>query len=141
MCKIRVLFICSSNNARSQMAEAYLKKYAGDRYEVFSAGLGPGRLSPLAVRVMEEKEISMRDHYSKEVDGFLGYDFGFVIIVCSKAELVCPAFPDSCVRLYWPVDDPEDMDGPEEARLAKFREVRDEIEARIRVWLEESGLN
>ncbi len=119
------------------MAEAFLRKYARDRYEVFSAGLGPGQLDPLTTKVMEEREISMRGHYSKGIDGFLGYDFGFVIIVCAKAEAVCPAFPDSCVRLYWPIDDPEDAKGSEQERLAKFREVRDQIDAKIKQWLEE----
>lgn len=139
MTKTRVLFVCTSNTARSQMAEAFLKKYAGDRYEVFSAGLGPGQLNPLTATVMEEKGISMKGHYSKGLDGFLGYDFGFVIVVCAKAEAVCPAFPEPCIRLYWPVDDPEDAAGSEEDKLAKFREVRDEIDARIRQWLEDSG--
>ncbi len=137
MAKLRVLFICASNNARSQMAEAFLKKYAGDRYEVFSAGIGPGRLNPLTVRVMEEIGISMAGHYSKGIEGFLGYDFAFVIIVCAKAEEVCPAFPDSTVRLEWSVDDPEHTTGSEEEKLAKFREVRDQIDAKVKQWLED----
>ena len=137
MAKTRVLFVCTSNTARSQMAEAFLKKYAGDRYEVFSAGLGPGPMNPLTTMVMEEKGISMRDHYSKGIDGFLGYDFGFVIIVCSKAEAVCPVFSDPCIRLYWPFDDPEDAKGSEEEKLVKFREIRDQIDAKIKQWLED----
>jgi arsenate reductase (thioredoxin) len=83
------------------MAEALLRNYAGDRYDVYSAGLGPGLMNPLLTTVMGEKRISMKGHYSKGIDGFLGYDFGFVIVVCSKAELVCPSFPAPCVRLYW----------------------------------------
>ncbi len=135
MTKTRVLFICTSNAARSQMAEAFLRIYAGDRYDAFSAGLGPGPINPLTLRVMEEKGISMKGHYSKGVDGFLGYDFGFVIVVCSNAEAVCPAFPDPCIQLYWPFDDPEAATGSEEDKLAKFREIRDQIDAKIRQWL------
>ncbi len=120
------------------MAEAFLKKYAGDRYEVFSAGLGPGPMNPLTTAVMEENGINMRDHYSKGIDGFLGNDFAFVIVVCSKAETVCPVFPDPCVRLYWPFDDPEYAKGSEEEKLVKFREVRDQIDAKIKQWLQES---
>jgi len=137
MAKTRVLFVCTSNTARSQIAEAFLKKYAGDRYEVFSAGLGPGPMNPLTTKVMEEKGISMKDHYSKGIDGFVGYDFGFVIVVCSKAEAVCPVFPAPCIRLFWPFDDPEDAKGSEEKKLVKFREIRDQIDAKISQWLEE----
>jgi len=138
MAKTRVLFVCTSNSARSQMAEAFLRKYAGDRYEVFSAGLGPGVINPLTNAVMEEKGFSMKDHYSKGIDGFLGYDFGFVITVCSKAESVCPSFPGPVNRLHWPFDDPEEVKGTEEQKLAKFRQIRDQIDVRIGQWLQES---
>ncbi len=138
MTKTRVLFICATNSARSQMAEAFLKHYAGDRYDAFSAGLGPGHLNPMAVLVMEEKGISTKDQYSKGIDGFLGHDFGFVITICSDAEAACPAFPDSCIRLDWPMDDPVAATGSEEEKLAKFREIRDQIDAKIRHWLEGS---
>jgi arsenate reductase len=121
------------------MAEAFLKKYAGDRFDVFSAGLGPGLMNPLTMKVMEEVGISMKDHYSKGVDGFLGHDFGFVIAVCAKAEVVCPVFPAPCVRLYWPFDDPEDARGSEEEKLAKFREVRDRLDAKVKQWLDEQA--
>jgi arsenate reductase (thioredoxin) len=137
MGKTRVLFVCTSNTARSQMAEAFLKKYAADRYDVFSAGLGPGPMNPLTTAVMEENGISMRDHYPKGIEGFLAYDFAFVIVVCSRAETVCPVFPDSCIRLYWPFDDPEDAKGSQDEKLAKFREIRDQIDAKIRQWLQE----
>jgi arsenate reductase len=123
------------------MAEAFLKKYAGDRYDVYSAGLGPGPMNPLTTMVMQEKGISMKDHYSKGIDGFLGQDFGYVIIVCSKAESVCPVFPDPCIQMYWPFDDPEVAKGSEQEKLAKFREVRDEIEAKISQWLEEKRVS
>lgn len=137
MSKSRVLFICTSNSARSQMAEAFLRKHAGDLYDVFSAGLGPGKINPMTVRVMEENGISMKNHYSKGVDGFLGYDFDFVITVCSNADVACPAFPNSCIRLHWPFDDPEVVQGTEEEALIKFRKIRDEIDVKIRQWLDE----
>ena len=100
MSKTRVLFICTSNAARSQMAEAFLRMYAGDRYEVFSRGLGPGAMNPLTLRVMAEKRISMQGHDSKGVDGFLKYRFWLRhCCLSSNAEAVCPAFPDPCIQL------------------------------------------
>ncbi len=137
MTKTRVLFICTCNTARSQMAEAFLDNYAADRYDAFSAGLGPGVINPLMVAVMEEKGVSMKGRYSKGVDGFLGNVFDFVITVCSNAEVACPVFPGSSTRLHWPFDDPAAAVGSEEGKLAKFREVRDQIDAKIRQWLED----
>ena len=137
MTKTRVLFICTCNTARSQMAEAFLENYAGDRYEAFSAGLGPGVINPLMVAVMEEKGISMKGRYSKGVEGFLGNVFDFVITVCSNAEVACPVFPGSSTRLHWPFDDPAAATGSEGEKLAKFREIRDQIDEKIREWLED----
>ena len=103
----------------------------------FAAGLGPGVINPLMVAVMEEKGVSMKGRYSKGVDGFLGNVFDFVITVCSNAEVACPVFPGSSTRLHWPFDDPAAAVGSEEGKLAKFREVRDQIDAKIRQWLED----
>jgi arsenate reductase (thioredoxin) len=136
--KTKILVLCSGNTARSQMAEALLKKYAGDRFEVHSAGLEPSLVNPFAVRVMEEVGCDMSGHRSKGLDEFLGkVQFGYLITVCSAADEKCPFFPDVCVRLHWPFEDPAAFQGAEEEKLAKFREIRDRIEAKVRSWLVE----
>lgn len=138
--KPKVLFLCTHNSARSQMAEAFVKKYAGDLIEVKSAGLEPDRVNPLATRVMEEVGCDMSGHYSKGVREFLGAEhFGYVITVCAHAEVLCPIFPGPCVRLHWPFEDPSAFEGTEEEKLAKFREVRDLIDDRVKQWLREIG--
>ena len=134
--KTRVLFLCTGNSARSQMAEAFLRRLGGDRYEVFSAGLEPNGVHPLTLRVMAEKQIDISDQYSKSLSAYIGrVHFGYLITVCSRAEQSCPIFPGMGVRLHWPFDDPAVEHGDEAARLARFRDVRDRIEARIIEWL------
>ncbi|MCA1962214.1 MAG: arsenate reductase ArsC [Desulfomonile sp.] len=140
--KPKVLFLCTHNSARSQMAEAFVKKYAGDRIEAKSAGLEPGRLNVFAKRVMEEAGCDMSGHYAKDVKEFLSTEhFGYVITVCAQAEERCPIFPGAAIRLHWPLEDPAAFEGTEEARLAKFREIRDLIDARVKEWLDEIGLS
>lgn len=131
MDKIKVLFLCSRNSARSQMAEAFLKKYGADRFDTYSAGLEASEINPFTIRVMEEKGISMKDHYSKSLDRYLNDRFGFLITVCSKAEEKCPFFPGVSIRLHWPFDDPATVLGSEEEKLEIFRRVRDEIEKKV----------
>ncbi|MFW6123207.1 MAG: arsenate reductase ArsC [Thermodesulfobacteriota bacterium] len=137
--KDRVLILCTGNAARSQMAEAWLKKYAGDRFEVYSAGYDPRGIHPSTRKVMEEAGLALNDQYSKGVKDFLGkMIFQYLIIVCAKAEQHCPTtFPGIVQRLYWPFEDPVTFTGSEEEKLAKFREVRDKIEARLKLWLRE----
>jgi arsenate reductase len=136
--KIRVLFLCTGNTARSQMAEALLKRYAGDRFEVYSAGLEPKGIHPYTKKVMAEIGIDIGDQYAKDVSQFLGkLHFGYLITVCSRAEKSCPIFPGVSVRLSWPFDDPAGFVGSEEEKIAKFREVRDQIDERIKGWLKE----
>jgi len=140
--KIRVLFLCTGNSARSQMAEAFLRRYAGDHFEVFSAGLEPRPINPLTLRVMEEIGYDLSDHYSKDVGQFLfRQHFGYVITVCARAEASCPIFPGVVTRLSWPFEDPAAYQGSETEQLAKFREIRDQIDARIRAWLRDQGLS
>jgi arsenate reductase len=137
--KPRILILCVGNAARSQMAEAFLKKYAGDRFEIYSAGFEPQDIHPLTRQVMAEVGLDLKGQYAKGVKDFLGVmDFRYLIIVCQKTEERCPRiFPGVLQRLYWPFEDPVAYQGPEEEKLAKFRQVRDEIEARIRLWLKE----
>ncbi len=138
--KVKVLFLCTGNTARSQMAEGILNRYAGDRYEVFSAGLEPGTINPLTIKVMEEIGIDMSSHYSKGLDLFLGkVHFGYLITVCDRADQKCPIFPGMGVRMHWPFEDPAAFQGTETEKLAKFRQVRDQIEQKIIVWSADLG--
>jgi len=137
--KARVLFLCTGNSARSQMAEAFLRHYGGDHFEVFSGGLEPQGLHPLTVKVMEEAGFDMSTHTSKPLSKFLGQHFGYLITVCDRAEKNCPIFPGVSMRLYWPFDDPAAVQGTEAEQLEKFRQVRDQIAAKVIDWLTEQG--
>lgn len=138
----KVLFLCTRNTARSQMAEAFLRHYAGDRFEPHSAGLDPDAISPCAQRVMEEIGFHMSRQYSKHVSEYMGkVHFGYCIMVCDSAEPRCPTtFPDVSQILHWSVEDPVAFVGSDEEKLQKFREVRDQIDQRIRAWLAEQGI-
>ena len=131
----RVLFLCTHNSARSQMAEGLLRRLAGDRFEVASAGTEARGVNPLATRAMAEIGIDLRGHTSKTLDRFLSERWDYVITVCDSANESCPAFPAAGTRLHWSFDDPSAARGSDEQRLAVFRRVRDEIEARIVAWL------
>ena len=135
MNKTKVLFLCTGNSARSQIAEAYLRKCAGDRFEVYSAGLEPGVVNPYTFRVMEEVGIDMSAHRSKSLTEFIGKEnFGYMITVCDRAEQSCPIFPGMGIRLHWPFEDPAAFQGSDEEKLAKFRQVRDQIELKVAEW-------
>lgn len=136
-----VLFLCTGNTARSQMAEAFLKRYAGDRFEVYSAGYEPKEINPYTFKVMAEAGFDLGGQYAKGVRDFLGkMNSRFLIIVCSKAEETCPkVFPGVVARLVWPFEDPAAVSGTEAEKLSKFREIRDQINDRIKIWLKELG--
>ena len=137
----RVLFLCTGNSARSIMAEALLRYYAPDRFEVYSAGLALKGINPYTIRVMQEISLDVSGGRSKDVMEFLGkVHVGYVITVCSNAEARCPIFPFSTQRLSWPFEDPAVFEGTDEEKLAKFREVRDLIDQRIHAWLHEQGI-
>ncbi len=136
--KPRVLFICIENRARSQMAEAFLREYAGDQFEVYSAGLNPAPIHPLVYEVMAEEGISLEGHVSKGIKEFLNtMHFGYLITVCAKAEAQCPIFPGVGERLYWPIEDPVPFEGTKQEKLEKFRASRDQLKERILTWLQE----
>lgn len=136
--KTKVLFLCTGNSARSQMAEAFLRKHGGDRFEAYSAGLEPKGINPYTRRVLEEVGIDMAGQTSKDLSTYLGkLHFGYLITVCSNAEERCPVFPGIGIRLHWPFEDPAAVEGSDDEKLAKFRQVRDQIEARILQWLSE----
>lgn len=136
--KANVLVLCTGNSCRSQMAEGFLRKMAGDRFNVYSAGSVPKeRIHPLAVRVMQEVDIDLNLQHPKDVKEFLGrLSVRHLIVVCSAAEKECPRiFPNVLDRLYWPIDDPDAYEGSEDAKRIEFRRVRDDIRARIEGWL------
>lgn len=140
--KPRLLFLCTGNSARSQMAEALLRHYAGDRFEVHSAGLEPKGINPYTVRVMDEFGIDIRSQQSKSVTTYLGrMVFSYVITVCSNAEANCPIFPGYTIRMHWPFDDPAAATGSDDQKMDKFRQVRDQIAARIQDWLADQGIS
>jgi arsenate reductase len=132
----RVLFLCTGNSCRSQMAEGLLRHFAGDQFDVHSAGTRPAGLNPVAVEAMSELGIDISGQRSKSVTGFLGQQFEFVITVCDSANESCPVFPGTN-RLHWSFEDPAAAQGTPEQRAAIFRRVRDEIAARIRDFLDE----
>jgi arsenate reductase len=135
--KIRVLFLCKHNKARSQMAEALLKARAGDRFEVKSAGFNPQPIMPAVVEAMAEMGIDIADHPSTDVKQYIGKTyFGYVIIVCKRDELDCPrTFPVPGKLLNWEFDDPAAFTGTEEEILAQTIRVRDEMDAKIQEWI------
>jgi arsenate reductase len=137
--KPRVLILCTKNSARSQMAEAFLKKYAGNRFEVHSAGFDPTEIHPLTREVMREVGLDLKDQRAKSIKEYLGkVIFTYLITVCEKAEKDCPiAFPGVQLRMYWPFEDPVGVNGSDTQKLQKFREIRDKIEQRIQLWLRE----
>lgn len=138
MHKPRVLFLCTGNSARSQMAEAFLRRLGGDRFEVFSAGLEPEEINPFTREVMAEIGYDLAGQRAKALTEFMGkIHFGYLITVCSKAEDACPIFPGMGQRLHWPLDDPAAAEGTDDEKRAVFRRVRDEVEARVREWLSE----
>jgi arsenate reductase len=135
----RVLFLCTGNSARSQMAEAFLRQLGGDMFQAFSAGLEPKGMNPLTVRVMEEAGIDMSAHRSKGIDEYLGKEhFHYLVTVCHDAEQNCPrVWPGVHNRLHWSFEDPAAFDGTEEEKLEKFRQVRDLIRVRVSTWVDE----
>jgi len=123
----KVLFLCTGNSARSQMAEGYLRRAAGDRFEAMSAGIEPKGLNPLAVEAMREIGIDISRQQSKDVVSLLGQHIPYVITVCDNARERCPIFPRTYKFLHWSFDDPAAAEGTHEQKLAVFRRVRDEI--------------
>jgi arsenate reductase len=139
--KSTVLFLCTHNAARSQMAEALLRHLAGDRFEAYSAGLEPTAVHPLTRQVLTEAGVDVSGLQAKGVNEFLGKaSVRYAIVVCTEAEWQCPRlFPFAVGNMRWPFEDPVQVSGTDAERLAAFRGVRDAIEARLRTWLTELG--
>jgi len=129
--KQRVLFLCTHNSARSQMAEGLLRKLAGDRFEVASAGTEATHVRPLAIEAMAELGIDISKQESKTLDRYLGEPFDAVITVCDQAAEACPVFPGARRRLHWSFPDPSKAAGTREEQLAVYRQVRDDLAKHI----------
>ena len=126
-----VLFLCTHNSARSQMAEGLLRHLAGDRFEAYSAGTEATHVRPLAIRAMDEIGIDISGQESKTLNRYLGVPFDYVVTVCDEANEACPFFPGAKNRLHWSFEDPAQATGSEEERLGVFRRARDKIRERI----------
>lgn len=133
--KLRVIFICTHNSARSQMAEGLLRHLASERYEVFSAGTQATRVNPLAIKAMAEKSIDISHHTSDHVDKYMDMEFDYVITVCDNANESCPYFPTNKTKWHWSFEDPSAATGTEEEKLVKFREVLEQIEKKLKILL------
>ncbi len=136
---LQVLFLCTGNSARSQMAEGILCAKGGDKFKVFSAGTRPQGVNPLAIKVMAEHGIDISEQKSQHIDEFLEQPLDVVISVCDNAQSDCPIFPRPVKRLHWSHPDPAAVTGEEAQRLQAFRDVYALIEQRIQTWLEEEG--
>ena len=129
--RLRVLFLCTHNSARSQMAEGLLRHLAGDRFDAYSAGTKATSVRPEAVAVMAELEADISKQESKTLERYVSQPFDLVVTVCDDANEACPFFPGAKNRLHWSLPDPSKATGGEEERLAVFREVRDEVRGRL----------
>lgn len=136
---IRVLFVCTHNSARSQIAEALLRHYGGDDFDVHSAGTEATRVNPLAILILGELGIDWSRARSKTVDEFLEQRFDYVITVCDRARQTCPVFPGSTNSLHWGLDDPSEVEGTDEEKIAAFRRTQLELSARLRPFIEVAG--
>lgn len=132
--KLKILFICTHNSARSHMAEGLVNAFYGNRYLAFSAGTEPSAVNPHAIRVMQEIGIDISGHRSKSVDEFLDQDLDYVVTVCDHARESCPYFPGGRKSMHKGFQDPSSASGTEEEKLVVFRRVRDEI----RDWSQET---
>jgi thioredoxin type arsenate reductase len=133
--RVRVLFLCTHNSARSQMAEAILRHLGGDRVEVHSAGTVATRVHPLAIAAMADKGIDISGQRSKHMDELTGENFDYVITVCDNARETCPVFPGAPERIHWSIPDPAAVEGTEETKFRAFRTASDDLMTRIRYLL------
>jgi arsenate reductase len=135
--KKKVLFICIHNSARSQMAEAFLNQICGDQFEALSAGIEPGKLNPTVVEAMREIGLDISGNQTKSVDSMLKscQAFDYVVTVCDETSAErCPIFPGRTARLHWGFPDPSALQGGYDEKLARTRQIRDNIKARVEEW-------
>jgi len=138
--KKKVLFLCTGNSCRSQMAEGWLRHLCGDRFAAYSAGIEAHGKNPRAIAVMREAGVDILDQESEILDPKLLDSLDFLVTVCGHADEHCPVVPVSCAKVHWPFDDPARATGTEEEIMAEFRRVRDQIKAKVRAYIDaESG--
>lgn len=135
MTKKKVLFLCTGNSCRSQMAEGFLRYLGEDRFSVYSAGVKPTHLNPLAIKVMNETGIDISKQTSKSVQEFLGQAFDYVITVCDNAKQTCSVFPGQYKKIHWNLEDPAEAKGTDEERMKVFREIRGKIRDNIDTFI------
>ena len=138
--KKKILFVCTGNSCRSQIAHGLLNNIAGDRFDVFSAGLSPNKVHPMAIEVMKEIDIDISHHTSDHLDDYLDKDVDVVITTCDDANESCPFFPGNVVRLHWSIDDPFESWNVEKSNIQLFRDTRNKIEERVRSFLDKHTL-
>jgi len=131
----KIIFLCTGNSCRSQMAEGFMRNMAGNKFEVFSAGVEPTEVNPYAIKVMAEVGIDISSHKSKSVNEFLNWQFDYVITVCDHARQVCPVFPGRHQNIHWDIGDPADFRGSEQDKIKFFRKIRDEIKEKCLEFL------
>ena len=136
--KKRVLFLCTGNSCRSQMAEGFLRHYGGDNFEVYSAGISPVGVNPLAVKVMAEAGVDISEQTSDPIDMAIVNEADMLITLCGGARESCPVIPAKVEKRHWPLEDPAEAVGSEEDILKKFREVRDEIKKLVISLIQEN---
>ena len=139
MIKPKVLFVCTENSCRSQMAEGFLRRHAGDRFDVFSAGAQPTKLNSMAVEVMREIGIDISGQHSKDVAQYLGQSFQYIIRVCDKVREKCPVLPGAIWYLDWSFEDPAAAQGTAASKIVTFRRVRDQIEEKTIEFIAQEG--
>lgn len=134
--KIKVIFVCTGNSCRSQMAEGLLRYLAGDRFEVFSAGTHPSRVHPISIRVMKELGINISTHTSDPLDKYFGHGIDYVITLCDNAREFCPTFPGNSKKIHWSIDDPFRSWRDDHKIIGRYRTTRDEIQERLEQLIE-----
>ena len=137
--KQKVLFVCTGNSCRSQIAEGLLRDMADDRFDVFSCGTHPSRVHPNAIAVMDEWDIDISNHTSDDINDYLDEGINIVISVCDHANKLCPIFPGDVQRIHWSVDDPFRGWNQNESQLENFRETRQDLKIRIQKLLDDTG--
>ena len=137
--KQKVLFVCTGNSCRSQIAEGLLRDMADDRFDVFSCGTHPSRVHPNAIAVMEEWGIDISNHTSDDINDYLDKGINIIISVCDHANKLCPIFPGDVQRIHWSVDDPFRGWNQNESQLDNFRETRQDLKIRIQKLLDDTG--
>lgn len=134
--KIKVLFVCTGNSCRSQMAEGLLRHMGGDRFEVYSAGTHPSRVHPMSIRVMKELGINISTHTSDPLDKYFGHGINYVITLCDNAREFCPTFPGKSKKIHWSIADPFRSWKNDHKIIGRYRQTRDDIQERLEQLIE-----